>query len=185
MLKLTATKSSLGHAEPAAGSIAIAHVAFMLGNSQSSGIMHLRDVNPLVLGALTTTRRASTLMPRQSTPSLAVCTMRHSGAWSAIQGVSSFAFQGTNAHAVICLKDSYGPASKCGLRQDIAWCKIRYWYLTPSHIMLYNVSSHAKHKQAVFETRITRACLGMPLHILAFQPQSQAHNPKSLYPITF
>ena len=150
-------------------SIAIAHVAFMLENNQSSGIMHLRDINSHVLGALNTNGQATTSMPRQSTPSSAVPILQPSCLWNAIQGVSSFAFQGTNAHAVICLKYCNGPASDCGLRQDIIWYKVRYWYSTPSHILLYNTTSHAKHKEAVFESQMTRACLGVPLYILAFR----------------
>ena len=178
MLRLTAIKSSLGHAEPAAGSIAIAHVAFMLENNRSSSIMHLRNVNSLVLGALNTNGRATTSMPRQSTPSFAVPILKSSCLWNAIQGVSSFAFQGTNAHAVICLKYYNGPASDCGLRQDVAWYKVRYWYSTPSHILLYKTTSHAKHKEAVFESKMTRACLGVPLYIFAFHTLY----PKSLVP---
>lgn len=43
-VRLSATKSRMGHAEPAAGAVGIANLATMLGSLASNAIMSLRHV---------------------------------------------------------------------------------------------------------------------------------------------
>lgn len=51
-LTLLASKSWEGHAEPAAGLVAIAHAASAASAAQQQPLLHLRAVNPAVAGAM-------------------------------------------------------------------------------------------------------------------------------------
>ena len=51
-LALMASKSWLGHAEPAAGMVGLAHAAAALGHAALLGISHLRELNPYVVTSL-------------------------------------------------------------------------------------------------------------------------------------
>jgi len=93
-LALTAGKSSMGHAETAAGLVGVAKAAFTLWRSKLPSISHLRNVNPYVEQALRSAPSASSHAPRQ-VGSLSI------NRDACLSGVSSFAFQGTNAHGVL------------------------------------------------------------------------------------
>ena len=94
-LELSAAKSSLGHAEPAAGAAGLLRALHRLHSGSAVGILHLSAANPHIAGSLEQQRAASPAamlwMPRG--PSC-------SGVEGAV-GVSGFAFQGTNAHVVL------------------------------------------------------------------------------------
>ena len=51
-ITLMASKSWLGHAEPAAGMVGLAHAASALGHGAALGISHLRELNPYVVSSL-------------------------------------------------------------------------------------------------------------------------------------
>jgi acyl transferase domain-containing protein len=51
-LVLMASKSWLGHAEPAAGMVGLVHTAAALGHAAALGISHLRGLNPYVVTSL-------------------------------------------------------------------------------------------------------------------------------------
>ena len=86
-LCLTAAKAHKGHAEPAAGSIGLAHAAFMLTNRHVTPLLHLHALNPHVTGLLETRKGAQTPLglPRQACGAIF-------GPTDAL-GISSFAFQ--------------------------------------------------------------------------------------------
>ena len=50
-LHLTAAKSFMGHAEPAAGIVGIAKLALILGQQAADPILHLTSINPYVASA--------------------------------------------------------------------------------------------------------------------------------------
>ena len=54
-LTLMASKSWLGHAEPAAGMVGLAHATAALGHAAALGISHLRELNPYVISSLKVT----------------------------------------------------------------------------------------------------------------------------------
>ena len=95
-LALMAAKSWLGHAESGAGMAGVAHAALSLANADVLGISHLRELNPYVVSTLRTPGPPVWAVPRQT--SVLPGTR---GREAALCGVSSFAFQGTNAHAVL------------------------------------------------------------------------------------
>lgn len=111
---LQACKTSVGHTEPAAGAVGLLHALAAIHTQAASGILHLRtvwkrergggnafvhqsphhphtQVNPHIQPA----SMERMVAPRQPAPFV----QRFAGA---AVGVSAFAFQGTNAHALLC-----------------------------------------------------------------------------------
>jgi hypothetical protein len=95
-LALAALKSQMGHAEPAAGVLGLVRLHAQLQAAAACPILHLRALNPYLQGSLRAASRQA-LMPRQAAgaPSAEAAARRPAG------GVSAFAFQGTNAHALL------------------------------------------------------------------------------------
>eukprot|EP00803_Ostreobium_quekettii_P007582 evm.model.scf_983.1 EVM.evm.TU.scf_983.1 scf_983:18-7581(-) len=97
-LNLTALKSHVGHAEPAAGLVGLLALAAALRDRSFRHQLHLRDLNPYVgasvAGVGIRSTRGGVCMPRQVGPWGQAGSVADGGA-------SSFAFMGTNAHAVL------------------------------------------------------------------------------------
>ncbi len=90
-LTLTTSKSSLGHAEPAAGVVGMLHAAHTAAHAAAPPLLHLTTLNPFVAGALSADQSADSSkwrLPRQPAGSLLP-----SAGHQAVSGVSSFAFQ--------------------------------------------------------------------------------------------
>ena len=90
-LVLTASKSWIGHSEPAAGVVGLTHASVALTRSLQLPILHLGPVNPYV----------EALMDRQPDAWAAPRQPAALAAGGMAASVSAFAFQGTNAHAVL------------------------------------------------------------------------------------
>jgi acyl transferase domain-containing protein len=87
---LTASKSLVGHSEPAAGMMGMAHAVMVVIQQAALPLLHLATVNRYVTPAM---QGGSWSLPRQlgglaSHPTI-------------VSGISSFAFQGTNAHTIV------------------------------------------------------------------------------------
>ena len=87
---LEAVKSHVGHTETAAGIVSIIHETQKLVKSRTSLILHLRLMSPHLEGVFTS--KAVAHAPRQ------FCTND-----STLTSISGFAFQGTNANAILRL----------------------------------------------------------------------------------
>lgn len=170
-VRLSATKSRMGHAEPAAGAVGIVNLVSMLGQATSHAFMSLRHVrscpNAPPLSMLTVQavfecwpgqpsylvmackiRRCSMQrcacvqvnphvssivqaqaqlghrpyhVPRQDGPGPHVAC---SGSLEQAAGVSAFAFQGTNAHAVLC-RSAEPDSGKTS--SNMPWLRRRCW----------------------------------------------------------
>lgn len=142
-LKLMAGKSWIGHSEPAAGVMGLANAQMALGLSASLPMLHLATVNPFIAAALQCQPLA---MPRQL-GGLAVA----SGI--ATSGVSSFAFQGTNAHVLV--QAPALPAGGTGNQSFGAWQRRSYWVI-PLMFDLITIAGAGK-QLAVFEANLYRA----------------------------
>ena len=164
-LHATAAKARTGHSEPAAGAIGLVMVAAALTQQRTSVLPSLRSVNPLVAAILSA--KYSTLdlkalgtpngsgaswlaLPRQ-----AACAPSPGASPAAVSGVSSFAFQGTNAHAVLGERPT--ASSSCGVeigRQGPAalWRRRRFWYAGAAHALL--VAAAAGAGGATFHARL-------------------------------
>ena len=158
-LRLSAAKSSMGHAEPAAGGIGVAHVMFMITQYYNFGLVHLRNINPIILGALKMDVHEQVSLPREVAPSVglksAIQDIEH------IHGISSFAFQGTNAHIVLSIRGfGQGECTLEPLPKAASWILQRHWYVGPSHKLLSAATCVGSLHQCIFKTTASWAGLG-------------------------
>ena len=159
-LRLTAAKSAYGHAEPAAGTIGIVHAAAQLGAHASAPSLALTAVNPYVIGSLAELRVAGQQAPhvlRQ--PGAAASLPLPGGAVAqAATGVSAFAVQGTNAHAVLGRRGAAELAA--GSNQGgSAWRRQRFWYTAPQHQMLSHCAVGPASSSMAFQSQLSSARL--------------------------
>ena len=127
-LALMSSKSWLGHSESGAGMVGIAHAVLSLQHSALLGITHLKQLNPYVM---------SNLQGRSEHWSLP----RSSGAVPAgsnVCGVSSFAFQGTNAHAIVQTPPQR--LHNAGRPRMRIWNKDYYWLGPAPQPMLHQAA---------------------------------------------
>ena len=114
-LGLAAAKTARGHAEPAAGAVGLLAAWGRLANGCAPLLHHLTATSPNIVAALAGgARRASA--PRAAAPA------QRSG----LAGVSAFAFQGTNAHALVSVEagaaGSPATAARLPWRRERVWC---------------------------------------------------------------
>ena len=139
-LTLTAAKAMMGHSEPAAGLVGLLTLAAEFVHSNAPGLLHLTSLNPYVGSVLNTVRGSTS----SSTMGGGLVSMSRQtqgaplGSRSCMHGgVSSFAFQGTNAHAVLsavptgasCYTANAGCVTALIHRQ-------RHWVLPKPHSLL-------------------------------------------------
>ena len=137
-LRLAAAKSRVGHSEPVSGTVGLTHAAAQLAQASSSAVMHLRSFNPLLVSIAQThagSGWAGPWAPRQAAPGQQT-TISSSAAQHVASGVSAFAFQGTNAHAVL-VRGSSLPAGQRSI--DSQWQRRRFWFGAPPHILVDSV----------------------------------------------
>ena len=159
VLKLTAAKSSVGHAEPAAGGIGVAQVMCMMSQHATIGLTHLRNINPIILGAMKLDIGKPLSLPKQLAPSIS--SKSRIQEIPNIHGISSFAFQGTNTHIVLSMRDfAHGNHAPPILQRNALWILKRHWYVGPSHQLLGAVVCVSLQDQYTFETIASRAMLG-------------------------
>jgi NADPH:quinone reductase-like Zn-dependent oxidoreductase/acyl carrier protein len=135
-LTLMASKSWLGHAESGAGMVGVAHAAMAGGQAAALGLSHLRELNPYVIGSVAAAAEAWSL-PRQTFGAPAPSAMPE-----ALCGISSFAFQGTNAHAL--LQRSDGHATPHLPLQRVFWSKQYHWLAPAPHPMLHAATARER-----------------------------------------
>ena len=92
---MSAVKSNIGHTEAAAGMAGMVQLVGNLMNKSNSVITHLRDVNPHIVGMLSMGQGKTGSLDLSRESSSLAC------GETCIGGVSGFAFQGTNAHALL------------------------------------------------------------------------------------
>ncbi len=141
-LTLMASKSWVGHAEPAAGVQGLAQAALAVTHGSDLELMHLRSLNSYVSNALDGAATAAGpmwRMMRQRAPRPALASSGQQGspatatakapAEAIVCGVSGFAFQGTNAHVLMAsAATSAGPDPQLADGDNsIIWRKARHW----------------------------------------------------------
>lgn len=163
-LRLTAAKSSIGHAEPAAGSIGIAHTMSLLHGQLSGSLKHLRNINHVILEALRLTNPNRLALPKQGAAAINTKHIRSTIATRSIQCVSSFAFQGTNAHVVLCADRREGShASKASEPRGVQWKRRRHWYIGVAHQLCTVVTTSLPLEDISFQVITSRATSGVSL----------------------
>jgi acyl transferase domain-containing protein len=146
-LTLLSSKSWLGHAEPAAGVLGIAHAMLALAQQAALPLLHLRRPNPFVASALVGAPGAWSL-PRQP-----------GGGVAALAGVSAFPFQGTNAHALLEGPGGSGSLPSASPAAGAAapllpWRKQRLWLQPAANLLVRRFSAAAAAGDLVFEARL-------------------------------
>jgi 3-oxoacyl-(acyl-carrier-protein) synthase len=126
-LTLAASKSHAGHAEPAAGIVALLHVALAAASAAAAPILHLRSLNPHVAGVLD--GAGGVTIARQAAPLPSLAT----GGGGLRYGISSFAFMGTNAHV---LAQAAPAASAAPAPAPMAWRARQHWVAPPAHLLV-------------------------------------------------
>jgi acyl transferase domain-containing protein len=129
-LGLGAAKSSVGHAETSSGLVGMASLLEQGLAGAAAALLHLRQLNPHVASVQQSARAAgcaAAVPPRQAVAAPRV------GSPAACAGVSSFAFQGTNAHTI--LQAGAQPRASAASRAR-AWERHRHWCSPPPHALL-------------------------------------------------
>jgi 3-oxoacyl-(acyl-carrier-protein) synthase len=130
-LVLMAGKSLIGHSEPAAGVMGIAHAQLAVNGNAALPLLHLHSVNAYIAPVLK--QSAGNWSLQRNLGALPV------GGSSAVTtvGVSSFAFQGTNAHALVSSSvNNAMDAPECS-----TWQRSRYWVHPSMHSMVSMVNA--------------------------------------------
>jgi len=114
-LALSSIKSSFGHSESTAGAWGLIHAVSQLHRREGGQMQHLRALNPYVAQVVDrrgepTSAAAARRQDRASALSMPRHTGNGGGAFT-VCGVSSFAFQGTNAHALVSASSASAPRS--------------------------------------------------------------------------
>lgn len=91
-LELAAAKSRGGHAETGAGGVGLSAAVMRLTQTWQPPMAHLRSVNAHVCEAMGSQKAALWCAPREAAAG---------SAGDHVACISAFAFQGTNAHAVL------------------------------------------------------------------------------------
>ena len=125
-LALSASKTAMGHSEPAAGCLGIESLLRQLSNRVHHPVLGLHNINHHVESVLRESVRK--LLPLRSNGGLAeICT-------SDIGSVSAFAFQGTNA--MVILHVSSFKTDVPNLHEDPGYRWIRHWFVDRVHPLL-------------------------------------------------
>lgn len=134
-----ASKSWFGHSEPAAGMLALAHAYTALSHLANLPMLHLHMLNPHIADALSS--RSADHRPIVAARQLAAMPHGHNShgqSHGLVCGISAFAFQGTNAHAIMSVE----PAATTAIHQptqhsrQLPFKHQHYWVAPLTHPLL-------------------------------------------------
>ena len=131
-----------------------------MSSAAAQPILHLTALNPHV--ASTIPRPGAFFMPRQHAPSSSAQAVAPAAtAW----GVSAFAFQGTNAHALLALAGADSAAVLTLVNpRSTAWAKERFWIGPEPHALVARVARVATTAGAAGAAVLFEADLLQPKH---------------------
>eukprot|EP00887_Chlorella_sp_A99_P003362 scaffold26.g3362.t1 len=147
-LCLAASKASAGHAEPAAGAVGLSAAVVAVDTRQAAAMMHLREVNSHVQQCVNTAGKVDGAAA-VTAPRVPAGLPSPGSQGRLVSGVSSFAFQGTNAHAVVEVVDLPGTRATGGHRHlagksarpaPSSWERSRFWPAPQVHGLLQRFS---------------------------------------------
>ena len=156
-LALLAAKSWCGHSEPAAGVLGLAHIRLAISQRLVLPVLHLRTLNPHIQSTLSTygSDGRKLMAARQLAP------MAGAEVEAALMcGTSAFAFQGTNAHAIMSIHPSAvaSPQATGQTAVTLPFEQKRFWVAPLVHPLLTSFKTqHAQHSAAVFEASLATA----------------------------
>ena len=153
-LALLAAKSWCGHSEPAAGVLGLAHAHMAISQQAVLPVTHLRALNPHIQSTFSThgSDRRKLVAARQLAP------MADANLGAALLcGTSAFAFQGTNAHAIMSVKPAAEAAARSTGQKAVAlpFQQKRFWVAPLLHPLLNTFKpQHDQHSVVVFEANL-------------------------------
>ena len=131
---MLASKSWVGHAEPAAGLVGLLFAQQAAFNHLALPVMHLASVNPYVASTLDQSPHAAVLLPKQaSATAQGPASLQPFGS---ILGISAFAFMGTNAHALVSSSSSGFGESTLQSQTPLPWRMKRHFVLPEANLLL-------------------------------------------------
>lgn len=136
-LTLLASKSWIGHSEPAAGAVGMAHLCLAFAQQAALPVLHLRNLNPHMHHMLQPGRAADrgSHIPRQA-GGLPASSLK---AGPLHAGVSAFAFQGTNAHVIM---SAFSASTDSLSHQGVVhFQRQRHWVAPPPHALLMTANA--------------------------------------------
>ena len=167
-ITVQSVKSWVGHSETAAGSVGIATILQGLFDVAAMPILHLGGINMHIVSfiASETKKNTGTMPLRPAVPRQRNCAPFQKGEneMGEYQGVSGFAFQGTNAHLVIIQKCRRSLGDKC--QTLVGPCRnkrsqlldySRYWVLPEIRALIQSatrIEQQACVVQAVMDPRV-------------------------------
>jgi hypothetical protein len=116
--------------------VGLIKAALDCGTAYGSSIMHLIDVNPFVDNVFKenmASGKSPAFIPRQRAP--IPLTMKATTQPNEVLGISAFAFQGTNAHAVVAGQTASSPKLLRGLTYQL-WQRKCCWYTVLPHAII-------------------------------------------------
>ena len=129
ILTFQASKSSVGHSEPASGAMGILFLSQYLTNNFQQPVLHLKSLNSHITQNITTSNGICIM--KEASPKGKMFSYDYSG-------ISSFAFQGTNAHALLRRPENL---NTCDQRPFKAcWSRSYHWLAPLPHPMLHFTS---------------------------------------------
>jgi len=147
-IKLSAAKIAHGHAEAGAGMVGSMQALTSLAHAHGSMLTNLRTVNPYVAETIGVARM--TAAPREQYGQGSM--QGHSAGAS---GISSFAFQGTNAHALL---GGGGGAQAPLVEIEFTWDKQSLWLAPRAHPLTSKFCCH-KPSLAITQSMMNSASL--------------------------
>ena len=170
-LTLAAAKSWLGHSEPAAGAVGIAHLCLAFTQQAALPMMHLRSINSHLRDMLVPNSALprSAFIPRQAT-GMQQSSRGSSAASGLVAGVSAFAFQGTNAHVILQAHPASHDASQTAVTSSpLLLRQQHHWVAPPVHAMLLHVGVQSGN--IFFQADVTSpGCAYLLDHVVSEQP---------------
>ena len=162
-LRLAASKSALGHSEPASGLVGLLAAQHAHCGAWQRPITHLSTLSTHVVEALLLEPAEAqprplsqgAVIPRQPAPADAAA--GEVAATASCAGVSAFAFQGTNAHAVVQQQRQTaapGQTATTGTTK-LQWRQRMYW-AAPLTGMLAERASRATVSEVTIQLRLRR-----------------------------
>lgn len=168
-LTLSAVKSYVGHTEGAAGTAGLVQALISLQTRAIAPVLHFRETNRHVTNAIEG-RKSRRKQPAESRSATDLSlTKLVAGSQGGATGVSSFAFQGTNAHTIVAYDGSptdspSGPFIAPSLR---GWDRSTYWYAPLPHELVDHAVKHTRDTCSV-ALRISHASSAwMAEHVVA------------------
>lgn len=142
LFTLGASKSLYGHSEPASGFVSLKQAFSNMLHHQVQQIQHLRYLNNFLVEE-SNFRSWNPKISRQQSMSCV---------GAACQGISAFAFQGTNAHVIVSEKPEVSYPDEAN---NLIWKKQRYWYCIRARILLHSSIKSSKDSQISFVSKVS------------------------------